>query len=123
VTSLTTTSLGDQKVTSQPSHEPLGSSISERDHPCTSNHTLFHVIEIKPQVGSDWLMSSPKLQPCLELCRFTQALLKTKVTIWKAHSLSELAKDHVHHSSEQMAYYSRYKTGKKNVTLGVSLLQ
>jgi hypothetical protein len=29
----------------------------------------------------------------------------------------------VHHSSEQMTYYSRYATRKKGVTLGISVLQ
>jgi hypothetical protein len=38
------------------------------------------------------LASSSKLQPCLELCRFVQALLKTKVARWKAHSFSEYVK-------------------------------
>jgi hypothetical protein len=31
---LTTSSLGDQEITSQLSHEPLGLSISECDHSC-----------------------------------------------------------------------------------------
>jgi hypothetical protein len=35
--------------------------------------------EAKPRVGSDWLVSSSKLQPCLALCRFAQAPLKIKV--------------------------------------------
>jgi hypothetical protein len=37
-------------------------------------------------------MSSPKLQPCLELCRFIQALLKTKLARWKSHFLSGISK-------------------------------
>jgi hypothetical protein len=43
----------------------------------------------KARVGSDWLMSSSKLQPYLELCRFVQALLKTKIARWKAYFLLE----------------------------------
>jgi hypothetical protein len=42
--------------------------------------------EAKSWVSSDWLISSSKLQPCLELCWFTQVLLKTKVVRWKAQS-------------------------------------
>jgi hypothetical protein len=67
-------------------------------------------------------MSSSKLQPCLELCLFAQALLKTKVVRWKAHFLIKISeKTLVHHSSEQMACYSRYVIEKKGVVLGVSL--
>jgi hypothetical protein len=47
------------------------------------------VLKSKLWVSHGWLTSSSKLQRCLELCRFAQALLKTKVTRWKA----ELAKD------------------------------
>jgi hypothetical protein len=55
------------------------------------------------------------------LCRFVQAPLKTKVARWKAHFLLGICeKTHVQHSSERMAYYSRYATGKKGVSLGVS---
>jgi hypothetical protein len=39
----------------------------------------FLVGEAKPWVGSEWLVSSSKLQHCLKLCQFTQTLLKTKV--------------------------------------------
>jgi hypothetical protein len=50
------------------------------------------------------LISSSKLQPCLELCRFAQAPLKTKVARWKAHFLlGTCEKTHVPHSSERMA--------------------
>jgi hypothetical protein len=38
------------------------------------------------------LASSSKLQPCLQLCQFIQALYKRKVARWKAHSSSEFAK-------------------------------
>jgi hypothetical protein len=66
-------------------------------------------------------MSLSKLQSCLELCRFIQALLKTKVVRWKLHFLLGICKKTiVQHSSERMAYYSRYATGKKGVALGVS---
>jgi hypothetical protein len=37
-------------------------------------------------------MSSSKLQPCLELCRFTYVLLKIKVARWKAHFLVDINK-------------------------------
>jgi hypothetical protein len=51
-------------------------------------------------------------------------MLQTKVARWKAHFLIRISKKtHVHHSSEQMAYYLRYVTGKKGVALGISLLQ
>jgi hypothetical protein len=61
------------------------------------------------------------LQYCLELCRFIQTLLKTRFARWKAHFLFGTCKKNlVHHSSEQMAYYSRYATGKMCVALGVS---
>jgi hypothetical protein len=50
------------------------------------------VCEAKPWVGSDRLMSSSKLHPCLKLCRFDQALLKTKVARWKAHFLIGISK-------------------------------
>jgi hypothetical protein len=59
-------------------------------------------------------------QPCLELCRFAQALLKTKVERWKAYFfIGNCEKTHMQHLSERKAYYSRYVTEKKNVTLGV----
>jgi hypothetical protein len=86
-----------------------------------SHDALFLRCEAKPRVGSDWFLSSSKLQPYLELCRFVQTLLKTKVARWKAHLLlSVCKKTHVQHSSEQMAYYLRYAIGKKGVALGVS---
>jgi hypothetical protein len=48
---------------------------------------LIHCVEAKSRVSSDWLTSSSKLQSYLELCRFTQTLLKIKVARWKVHSL------------------------------------
>jgi hypothetical protein len=48
--------------------------------------------EAKPQVGSDWLISSSKLQPYLELCRFTQASLKIKVARWKVSRQFDLSR-------------------------------
>jgi hypothetical protein len=48
--------------------------------------------EAKPQVGSDWLMSSFKLQPFLELCWFIQALLKIEVARLKVHFLIGISK-------------------------------
>jgi hypothetical protein len=81
------------------------------------------VCEAEPRVGSDWLMSSSKLQPCLELYRFSQVLFKIKVTRWKAHFLIRISKKtHMHHSSEWMTYYSRHAIRKKDVALGISLL-
>jgi hypothetical protein len=50
------------------------------------------VCEAKPRISSDWLISSSKLQPCLELCRFAQALLKTEVARWKVHFLIRIGK-------------------------------
>jgi hypothetical protein len=86
-----------------------------------SHDTLLHRCEVKPRVGSDWLLSLFKLQPCLELCRFIQALLKTKVARWKEHFLlGTYEKTPMQHSLERMVYHSRYTTGKKGVTLGVS---
>jgi hypothetical protein len=44
-----------------------------------------------------------------------------KVARWKVHFLRGIyEKTHMQHSSEQMAYLSRYATEKKNVALGVS---
>jgi hypothetical protein len=83
-----------------------------------SHNALFHRCEAKPQVGFDWLLSSSKLQPYLDLCWFAQAHLKTKVARWKVHFLLEVyEKTHVPHSSERMMYYSRYTTGKKVLPL------
>jgi hypothetical protein len=83
--------------------------------------TLVPCAESKSRVGSDWLVSSSKLQPCLELCWFAQVPLKTKVARWKAHLLLRTCKKTlVQHSSERMAYHSKYATGKKGVALGVS---
>jgi hypothetical protein len=86
-----------------------------------SRDALLLMCEAKPQVGSDWLTSSSKLQPYLELCRFTQAPLKIKVARWKVHFLLRICeKTPVQHSSERIAYYSRYATRKKGAALGVS---
>jgi hypothetical protein len=52
----------------------------------------FLVSAAKSRVCSDWLTSSSKLQPYLELCWFIQALLKTRVARWKVHFLIGLAK-------------------------------
>jgi hypothetical protein len=50
-----------------------------------------------------------------------QVPLKIKVARWKMHSLYGICeKTPVHHSSERMAYDSRYATEKKSVALGVS---
>jgi hypothetical protein len=77
--------------------------------------------EAKPQVGSNWLISRFKLQPYLELCRFVQTPLKTKVARCKVHFLLRICeKTHVQHSSEQMVYYSRYATRKTGAAIGVS---
>jgi hypothetical protein len=46
---------------------------------------LIRCVEAKSWVGSDWLRSSSKLQPCLVLCQFVQALLKTTDARWKVH--------------------------------------
>jgi hypothetical protein len=93
-----------------------------RHNPSKLSHdALFHRCKAKPQVGFDWLISSFKLQPYLELWQFIQALLKMKFAKWKAHFLLGICKmTHVQHSSERMAYDSRYATGKKSVALGVS---
>jgi hypothetical protein len=83
--------------------------------------TLVPCDEAKSRVSFDWLKISSKLQPCLELCRFVQALLKMKFAKWKAHFLLRICEmAHVQHSSERMAYDSWYATGKKSVALGVS---
>jgi hypothetical protein len=50
------------------------------------------VYEAKPRVSFDWFVSSSKLQPYLELCRFIQALFKTKVARWKTHFLIGVSK-------------------------------
>jgi hypothetical protein len=52
-----------------------------------SHGPSFLMFAAKSQVSSVWLMSLSKLQPCLQLCRFVQTLLKTKVIRWKAHFL------------------------------------
>jgi hypothetical protein len=86
-----------------------------------SHDALFLMCEAKPQVGSDWLISSSKLQPYLELCRFAHAPLKIKVARWKVHFLLRICeKTPMQHSSKWMVYYSRYATEKKGVALGVS---
>jgi hypothetical protein len=86
-----------------------------------SHDALFHRCEAKLWVGSDRLLRLSKLQPCLELCRFIQALLKTKVAGWKTHFLLGTCENPpVQHSSERMAYHSRYASRKKGVSLGVS---
>jgi hypothetical protein len=60
------------------------------------------------------VISSSKLQLHLELCRFVHALLKIKFAKWKVHFLLRICETaHVQHSSEWMAYYSRYATEKK----------
>jgi hypothetical protein len=65
-----------------------------------SHGPSFLVFKAKPRVSSNWLMSSSKLQPYLELCRFVQALLKTKVVRWKVYFLLRICKKtHVQHSS------------------------
>jgi hypothetical protein len=62
--------------------------------------TLIPCVKAKPWVRSDWLVSSSKLQPCLELYRFIQTLLKTKVAGWNMHFLLKFCKKtHVQHSS------------------------
>jgi hypothetical protein len=72
-------------------------------------------------ISSDWLVSLSELHPYLELGRFAQAPLKTKVARWKAFFLLGIyGKTPMQRSSEQMAYYSRYATGKKGNALGVS---
>jgi hypothetical protein len=82
------------------------------------------VCEAKQRVGSDWLMRSSKLQPCLGLCQFVQTLLKTNDARRKAQfHLRICEKTLGQYSSKQMVYYSRYTTRKKSVTSGVSLLQ
>jgi hypothetical protein len=92
---------------------------------CHNPNKLFHDslflrCEAKPRVGSDWLLSSSKLQPHLELCRFIQTLLKTKVPRWKAHLLIGIyERTPMPHLSEPMAYYLRYTTRRKGVALGV----
>jgi hypothetical protein len=86
-----------------------------------SYDTLFLRCEAKSRVDSDWLISSSKLQPCLELCWFVQALLKTKFVKWKTHFLLRICEmTHVQHSLERMAYDSRYATEKRSVALGVT---
>jgi hypothetical protein len=51
------------------------------------------------------------------------AFSEQKLQDEKRISSSELAKDPYASPSEQMAYNLRYATGKKDVTLGVLLLQ
>jgi hypothetical protein len=48
--------------------------------------------EAKPRVGSDWLLSSSKLQPCLELCQFARRFLRQKLQDGKRISFSEYVK-------------------------------
>jgi hypothetical protein len=95
---------------------------ANRRNPSKLSHGLsFLVFAVKSQVSSDWLTSSSKLHPCLKLCRFIQALLKTKVARWKAHFLLAICeKTPMQLSSEQMAYYSRTAIRKNGVALGVS---
>jgi hypothetical protein len=86
-----------------------------------SHDSKFLMCEANPRVGYDWLRSSSKLQPCLELCQFAQVHLKTKVVRWKSHFLLGIyEKTHVQYTSERMACYSRYTTGNNGVALRVS---
>jgi hypothetical protein len=69
-------------------HEPPGPFCSWPDHSGSQNHGLVLVLKkTKLHVSSDGLTSSSKLQTCPQLCRFTQALLKTNVARWKVHFL------------------------------------
>jgi hypothetical protein len=90
-----------------------------RHNPSELSHdALFHRCEAKTWIGSDCLLSSSKLQPCLDLCWFTQAHLKTKVARWKVYfHLRVCEKTPAPHSSEWMAYCSRYADGKKVLPL------
>jgi hypothetical protein len=65
---------------------------SQPNHSGGRNHALVLVLKTKLQFSFDWFMSSSKFQRCLELCRFAQALLKTKVARWKAHFLVRISK-------------------------------
>jgi hypothetical protein len=120
VDKLTLTYFGNHS-TPCPNMAMPGSNDTSRDPSKLSHDALFLKCEVKSRVGSDWLIRSSKLQPCLELCRFFQVLLKTKFAKWKAHFLLGICEmAHVQHSSERMAYDSRCVTGKKSVALGVS---
>jgi hypothetical protein len=71
--------------------------------PCAGNSTI----------GSLWLVDKlPKLQPCLELCRFAQALLKPRHAEQKVPFPHRVAREPNYNIlSERMTYYSRYATG------------
>jgi hypothetical protein len=53
---------------------------------------LISCVKNQMWVRYEWLMSSSKLQPCLELCQFAQALLKTELQGEKCISLLALAR-------------------------------
>jgi hypothetical protein len=56
------------------------------------NPSKHHCVEAKPRVRFDWLVTSFKWKPYLELCRFIQALLKTKVIRRKVCYLVAISK-------------------------------
>jgi hypothetical protein len=72
-----------------------------------------------------WLVNKlSRLQPCLELCWFTHALLKPGLARRKMSFPYEMAREPNYNIlSERMAYYSRYTTENKCVVLGFSMLQ
>jgi hypothetical protein len=83
--------------------------------PCAENLTVGSLL-------TGWQLS--RLQTCLELCRFAQAVLKPGFAWWKVSLPTGMAREPNYNIlSEQMAYYSRYATIKKGVMLGFSLLQ
>jgi hypothetical protein len=57
-----------------------------------SHGAMSHRCEAKSRVDSDWLISSSKLQPCLELWWFARRLLRQKLQDGKRISLSESTK-------------------------------
>jgi hypothetical protein len=72
-----------------------------------------------------WLVAKlSRLQSCLELCQFTQDLLKWGLVRWKLSFPYGVAREPNYNILlEWMVYYSRYATAKKGVMLGFSRLQ
>jgi hypothetical protein len=99
-------------------------SASKPSHGSLASCALLLVWETQLQVHF-WLVDKlSRLQPCLELCWFTQALLKPGLARQKVPFSYGVARGPNYNIlSEQMVYYSRYATGKKCVMLGSSLLQ
>jgi hypothetical protein len=90
--------------------------------PC--NSCLLVVLENQSLVHS-WLVDElHKLQSYLELCRVhPDASVARNCKMGNVMSIGIGPRIRLRHSSQRMTYYSRYATERKDIVLGVSLLQ